>query len=387
VALVAGLAFAGYVQVRSARRVVLPAAPRTYPVGRRVVTWTENAADPLDPEHRPRRLSVWLWYPASGAVEQSARAPYAPGAWAGAMGPSGVERLLGRPVSHVSVTAQSDVPVAAGRFPVVVFTPGMGNNSVEQSVIGSGLAGLGYVVAVPTPTYSADATVVGRDVVRATAAGQRVPGDQSTLAPLWERDERFVADRVLAAGADPSSMLDGHLDESHLAYGGHSFGGATAVQACHDDPRCSAAVDVDGYLFAAPVTRTGLTHPLLLIGSDGSCVTGRCDLHGASADGRAGRADSRSLLDRSTGPEDVVEVRGAGHANFTDLGVWYYAEPARLVLRVGGVLGPIDGATALRVELDCLSAFLDTHLRAGAADRLERAAAAHPQAQLLLHRG
>jgi dienelactone hydrolase len=386
-ALAGALAFAGYVQVRSARHVVLPTAARRYPVGRRVVTWTEPQADPLDPQHRPRRLSVWVWYPASGEASDGARAPYAPDGWASAMRPSRLERLLGRPVTNVEVAARADAPPAAQRFPLVVFTPGMGNNSLEQSVVASGLAGLGYVVAVPTPTYSADVTVVDDHAVRSTEQGQRLPADHALLAAVWERDERFVADRLLATGADASSPLHGHVDPTRVAYAGHSFGGATSLQTCHDDARCAAAADVDGYLFGEPVTRTGEGRPLLLLASDGSCVTGRCDLSGRSPDDRAGRDDARALLDHGSGPKDVVEVRGAGHANFTDLGVWYYAEPVRLALRASGAFGSVDGATALRVELDCLAAFLDTRLRGAAPDRLEAAVAAHPQAQLVVHRG
>lgn len=65
---VAGLgAYAGYAAIRAARPVTLPAPTGPYSVGRAITEWTDHArTDPLAPHPgTPRRLSVWLWYPAS----------------------------------------------------------------------------------------------------------------------------------------------------------------------------------------------------------------------------------------------------------------------------------------------------------------------------------
>jgi len=290
------------------------------------------------------------------------------------------ERLVVRPVGRMQVAAGDNAPTAAGRFPLVVLTPGMGNNPVEQTVVASGLASLGYLVAVPSPTYSADVTVLNGTVVRATAAGQRVPGNQSVLTPLWVRDEHFTTDRVMSANADPASPFYNHIQVGKVAYAGHSFGGATAVQACATDRRCAAAVDVDGAFFGAPVTRTGLNRPLLIIASQGSCVAGRCSRSAADHDELA---DARDVLQHSTGVRDVVEVQGAKHTNFTDLGVWYYAEPIRFALQATGVFGQIDGELALRSELNCIAAFLDTQLRGASSNALAKAITKNPTARLM----
>jgi hypothetical protein len=146
------------------------------------------------------------------------------------------------------------------------------------------------------------------------------------------------------------------------------------------DPRCAAAVDVDGAFLGAPVTRTGLNRPLLIIASDGSCVAGQCSRNAADHDQLA---DTRAVMRHSTAVRNVVVVRGARHANFTDLGVWYYAEPVRLALQATGVFGPIDGERALRVEMDCLAAFLDTQLRGALPGALTRAIAKNPDAKLM----
>ena len=381
VALIAlGGAFLGYVEIRSSRVVLLPVPAGPHQVGRRIVTWTEPMVDPLATDHGQRRISVWLWYPAQASAG-SARSAYAPGAWGRGMRPGIGERLLARPVGRMRVAARDNAPTAPGQFPLVVLAPGMGNNPVQQTVVASGLASHGYVVAVPSPTYSADVTVLKATIVRGTAAGQRVPGNESVLSPLWVQDELFTTDRLMAANAEPDSPFYHHIQVAKVAYAGHSFGGATAVQSCSEDQRCAAAVDVDGAFFGAPVTRTGLNRPLLIIASQGSCVAGRCSRDAAD---REQLADAKALLQHSTDVKDVVEVRGAQHANFTDLGVWYFAEPARFALQATGVFGRIDGDRALRAEIDCLDAFLDTQLRGTAADSLTTAIARNPDAKLIL---
>jgi dienelactone hydrolase len=279
------------------------------------------------------------------------------------------------------VAAWDNAPAARGQFPLVVLTPGMGNNPVHQTVVASNLASRGYVVAVPSPTYSADVTVLKTTIVKRTAAGQRVPGNELVLYPLWVHDELFTADRLRAANTEPASPFYNHIQVAKVAYAGHSFGGATAVQACAEDQRCAAAVDVDGAFFGAPVTRTGLNRPLLIITSQGSCVAGRCSRNAAD---HQQLADAKALLRHSTDVKNVVEVRGAQHANFTDLGVWYFAEPARFALQVTGVFGRIDGERALRTEIDCLSAFLDTQLRDAPSDALTTAITRNPDANLIL---
>jgi hypothetical protein len=79
----------------------------------------------------------------------------------------------------------------------------------------------------------------------------------------------------------------------------------------------------------------------------------------------------------------VIEVRGASHANFTHLGVWYYAEPVRFALQATGVFRPIDGERALRAEVDCLAAFLDIQLRGASPAALTKAIASNPDAKLI----
>jgi predicted dienelactone hydrolase len=347
--------YVGYVAVRAAQPVTLPTETGPYPVGRTIVDWTDHSrTDPLAPRpDQPRELSVWLWYPATPTNAQAA--PYLPGAWAG-LHLHGIAGIAETGVDDVHSHARADVPFAAGQFPLVVLEPGLGFAAPQYTTIAEHLASHGYVVAGVTPTYSANLTVLDGRVVHQTAAGNPAVFDsddlhagqaQTTgdrLVAVWAADDLFAAARTASTEA-------GHVDTRTL-YVGHSFGGAAALEACRQDPHCVGAADLDGTQYGT-VVHTGLNRPMLLVGSENSCITGNCQP--ASADDRSSLATARALLRASTGRVSRFQIKGSRHVNFSDYGVYYLAAPVRAQLALGG----IDGVQALTVTNGYLTAFAD----------------------------
>lgn len=384
--------YVGYVAVRHTRPVTLPAPTGPYQVGRTTFDWTDHArVDPLAPHvGTPRELSVWLWYPAVGASGR--RAPYAPGAWSGLHLPS-LPGLGETSFDAVRVHAFDGAPVAAGRFPIVVLEPGLGFAAPQYTTIAENLASHGYLVAGVTPTHSANLTVLHGQRVAASAAGNPASFDAADLhagaaqqdgdrlVQVWAADARFAAaqvtvlDRSSVSAGPATSPFAGHVDADHIAYLGHSFGGAAALQACHDDPRCAAAVNLDGTQYG-PVVHTGLDRPSLTIGSGDSCVTGTC--RPTSAIDRADQATALALLAASTGPAWCYRITGARHFNFTDYATYYLAAPLRSQL----ALGSIDGDRGLIITGSYLTAFLDHSLRGRSGSPLTDPGARCPQVQV-----
>lgn len=371
--------YVGYVTVRQQEEVALPAPTGRYPVGRTTADWTDDArTDPLAPRPgMPRELSAWLWYPAApapGAVP----ARYTPGAWSGLHlhGPLGLgETRFG----HVRVHAVADAPAAAGRFPVVVLEPGLGLAAPQYTTLAESLASHGYLVSGITPTYSAHLTVLDGRPVDATPAGNLQDSDAAAmrlsadrLVSVWAADDRFAAAQVAALGT--TGRFAGHVDAAATVYLGHSFGGAAALQACHDDPRCAGAADLDGTQFGT-VVQSGLQKPMLLLGSQGSCITGTC--RPGTTDEQSARDAARTLLAASTGPVWSFQLDGARHLNFSDYGAYYLAAPVRAL--VG--LGPIDGDHALAITDAYLAAFVD-HVARGMPEPLLAGSSPYPQVEV-----
>lgn len=348
--------YVGYVAVRHAQPVALLAPTGRYQVGRVSYDWTDrHRIDPLAPRHGTHReLSVWLWYPATWS--SGPPAAYAPGEWS-RLHFQGLLGLGETRFASIRTHAVEDAPVAAGRFPVVVLEPGMGLAVAQFTTVAENLASHGYLVAGVTPTYSANVTVLHGRVVPSNRTGNPATFTSTAgnrLVPTWAADARFAAARVADLG--DKGRFAGHVDAGRTAYVGHSFGGASSIQACATDPHCRGAADLDGTVFGS-VVHQGLRAPLLMMGSDNSCVVGTC--RPTSAEDRASRASTLALLAASDGPAWCHAVAGAEHFNFTDYAAYYLAAPLRSLVP----LGTIDGDRGLAITNAYLTAFVDHAVR------------------------
>jgi hypothetical protein len=359
--------YVGLVAVRHTRAVTLPAPTGGYGIGRVAFDWTDQArTDPLSPRPGTRReLSVWLWYPAAPHA-RGPRAPYAPGAW-GQLHLGSVVGLGESSFGAIGTHARDGVPVADGRFPIVVLEPGLGLAALQYSTLAENLASHGYLVAGVTPTYSANLTILHGHPVHASTTGNPSAFDAANLhtgsaakegdrlVEVWAADARFAAAQVVELGR--AGRFAGRVDTTRTSYVGHSFGGAASLEACRADTRCAGAVDLDGTQFG-PVVSAGLGKPMMLVASQDSCVTGTCRVRSTSD--RADQATARRLLAASTGRAWCYQVDGTGHFNFSDYSAYYLAAPLRHLL----ALGAIDGDRALTITNAYLVAFLDHAVRA-----------------------
>ena len=105
-----------------------------------------------------------------------------------------------------------------------------------------------------------------------------------------------------------------------------------------------AAVNLDGRVFG-PVVAAGIGKPYLFLGEDPSISATPKSVLQAVAGGTP------------TGETQVLTISGAGHMNFSDLGVMYKFPPNQL-----GLIGPIDGARALTITRVYLETFFAAYL-------------------------
>jgi len=390
-AVVAGAAaLLGSLWLERGTELTLPAPTGTYTVGRAIYDWTEEArVDPLAPVPGTKReLLVWIWYP-SAAGPSAAMDDYVPAWMRPAVAPAGgLLGLLTRDLSKVHGHSARDPGVSPRRrsYPVVIMRAGASALVVNYSTLAEDLASHGYVVVgfdAPYRTFVA-AFPDGR-VMRRTPqnnpelCAEQPPAQQegcvSKLLTAWTADVAFVLDRLERwNAADPSGRFTGRLDLTRVGIFGHSFGGATAAQFCHDDSRCKAGIDVDGQPFGS-VVQAGLRQPFMFLLSG----------HGAPSDpaDRQVWAKIQSIYDRL--PPDGrlrLAIRGANHFLFSDDAALLKSHIVIRTLRMAGVLG-IDGRRQLAVTAHCVHSFFDAYLAGTGASRPEIASPLYPEIQVL----
>ncbi|KOV97342.1 alpha/beta hydrolase family protein [Streptomyces sp. NRRL B-3648] len=337
---------------------VFPTPSGDFAVGTRVVQWTDPhrpETATADPQDR-RTVVVQLWYPARRSPADVQRARYLGRTEHEARTVSdALARYAGLPgflvdgVPRARTHAVFNAPVAdkGGRFPVVLFSPGLGGVRTQNTAWAEELASHGYVVAALDHPYDSAAVVLadGRTIrTRITSTGDD------------EDDERAVeTTRIRAADlsfgltqlgrvdrGEMAGPLTGRLDTGRVAVTGHSLGGAAALQAARQDRRFAAVVDLDGYprdpdpdSFHQPVL--GLTQ----------AITRETDPRYIPR--------LTKVLKLSTGTSYRLTIPGAAHLTFMDAPLYLPPVPSMV-----GSLGRTEGP---RLVAAATLAFLDSTLR------------------------
>jgi predicted dienelactone hydrolase len=351
--------------------VVLPSPTGSYAVGRTTREWTDaTRADPYaaDPTER-RSLVAWIWYPAGGPAGAPA-AEYLPAAWQPTAGMLGID--AGGLGSHSADRA----PIAddRDRYPVVLLSPS-GFPPLLLSGTAEDLASHGFVVVGVNHTYETAVTVFadGRTAVMNPAAIAGALGPQTgehedvfarraDVCRYKAADLSFLADRL--AGLDAGDPFAGRLDLGRLAAVGHSFGGAAALHWCREDPRCTAAVNLDGALWtevgevglARPVLQVLAAHPEFDADPDDAVKAGMAPDPDWYVAERAITLGGWATVDRTGRPACSVQIPGSTHLSLMDVPFLPLAPQSPVAPMLAATT--IDPATMLAVVRTLLVAFL-----------------------------
>jgi dienelactone hydrolase len=362
--------------------ITLPAPTGHFAVGRTSYTWSGDPQTDGSVAHpqAKRELLVWIWYPSSGSHPA---AEYLPRPWREAVArTSGVlmSQVLTRDPSlvHAHSLADSDISPEQESYPVVILRAGGGALTTDYTTLAEDLASHGYVVVGFDAPYRTFVVVFpdGRVVARPPENNpENLPPDQQErliekLLPMWTSDTQFVVERLgRLNAAGPSGKFTGRLDMQKLGIFGHSFGGATALQFCHDDSRCKAGIDIDGDPYGSAI-REGATQPFFFLLSDHG------DLSGPET--REVFARIQSVYDRLPSGKLLLMIRGANHFSFSD----QILVKSRYVVKLMQLLqGGIDQRRGLAITTACVHTFFDVYLKGGSPTLLDNLRRDYPEVQ------
>jgi predicted dienelactone hydrolase len=307
-----------------------------------------------------RELMVRVWYPAEPAPDARPM-PYWPDA--DVIGPIrvsddfhkwGLTFLPTAMFNHFDLMKTNSYPGApisdgAPSYPVVLFSPGGGVVHERNFLHVEELASHGYVVLSLSAPYESWAVVFpdgrvvrgkflkakeeptekdeerqkkGQDIVERFQASTDIQERKAIMRELFALDPDGIMDRLLETRvADVRFVLDelermetgavegpltGRLDLEHVGIFGMSLGGAVAGQACLEDQRLRAGINLDGTQFGT-VIDGWIDQPFMYMNS------------GTSKD------HNDFVYDRLRNMGYSVTVAGSSHMDFTD---FFYTIPA-----------------------------------------------------------
>lgn len=366
---------------------VLPRPTGGSPIGVVNLHLTDlSRPDPWNPPQPYRELMVSVVYPARDVAGHE-RAPLMTRGVSDGFNALAAQQNYGVPAdtsinwNAIKTYEYEDAPAAAGRHPVLLYSPGVGDVRSWDSVLVDQLASEGYVVVTIDPTYEASAVQFppdaanpyGRVVLSNLPSWIAKAQQDGTITQLLEQtvdtrvaDTKFVLTELdaLSAGSNPDAEhrtlpngLGQELDLNEVGMFGQSAGGFTALETMYEDPRLKAGVDMDGTLeFVAgdptdtnfsPVAEHGLSKPFLLLGSQTS------DACTAATD-----PSCAAVLAHSTGWHKALTLTGAVHGSFTDAEA-IFPQLGGVVAGsvIAGNIGSAKPATVLTEEERLLSTF------------------------------
>ncbi|KAE9578059.1 hypothetical protein CGMCC3_g5839 [Colletotrichum fructicola] len=352
--------FTALISVASA--VLIQGPPGPYSVARKVQAFEDSARwDPLAPADKPekRRVATSAFIPVKKGNCSDDVVPYMTPITAKAM--AGFSASLGFALPDdffdnlemafckVGEACKSRRDASRNKYPVVLFSPGLGGSRHMYGVLARSLASYGYVVLTLDHTYETgvvefpDGSVV-YGVVNAT--GGLAPAYLESLVETRRADFSFVIDQLQTpdVAAQLVAGMGASIDSDKVFVYGHSLGGATSAATILTDDRVLGGLNFDGAMYG-PVPIEGSDKLLVLAGQP---VLPQTVFPGVPS--------WNETYDKHQGPALIVTINGTMHPTFLDAP---QLPPIKELLKnpdytaaLQGFLGTIDGDRAGQLTID-----------------------------------
>lgn len=231
-----------------------------------------------------------------------------------------------------------------GALPVAIISPGFGVPGNHLSILAQELASHGYLALTLSHTWESIVTELATSVAKQN--GSAVSNAWPTVLAARVGDVKFVLDQLATLPHD----IGAAADTARVAVVGHSFGGPTGLELAYQDSRVKAVAVLDGTAGYAGCPNlaqdNGIPQPVMLL-------SGPINLEDNFLTG-AEHASWATYAATDHGPLHMLEVAGARHYAFTDVGL--------LSTKTADLCGTIAPARAMTLHPLFVRAFLDRYL-------------------------
>lgn len=286
----------------------------------------------------------------------------------------GTHWLMGKIMSlffgSMTTPAAWNAPLRTGeKYPLIIFSHGLGAFRTIYSAIGIDLASHGFIVAaVEHRDGSASATYYfknqsavergskswlylrtlkrgeGEFPLRNEQLQQRAKECSQALSLILDIDHGRPVTNVLDLEFDVKQLKDS-IDRDKIAVIGHSFGGSTVIQTLSEDQRFRCGIALDAWMFpVADEVYSRIPQPLFFINSERFQYPSNII-----------RMKKCFLPDRE---RKMITIRGSVHQNFVD----FTFATGKIIGYLFTLKGDIDSNVAISLSNKASLAFLQKHL-------------------------
>ncbi|XP_058932534.1 platelet-activating factor acetylhydrolase isoform X1 [Kogia breviceps] len=286
----------------------------------------------------------------------------------------GTHWLMGKILSlffgSMTTPAAWNSPLRTGeKYPLIIFSHGLGAFRTIYSAIGNDLASHGFIVAaIEHRDGSASATYYFKDQSAAEIGNKT----WLYLRTLKRGEEEFSLrnEQVLQRAKECSQALDlildidrgrpeknlldlefgveqmkDSIDRDKIAVIGHSFGGATVIQSLSEDQRFRCGIALDAWMFPlSDEIYSRIPQPLFFINSERFQYPSNII-----------KMKKCYLPDRE---RKMITIRGSVHQNFVD----FTFATGKIIGYIFTLKGEIDSNVAMGLSNKASLAFLQKHL-------------------------
>lgn len=259
-------------------------------------------------------------------------------------------------------------PLRTGeKYPLIVFSHGLGAFRTIYSAIGIDLASHGFIVAVvehrdgsASATYyynDQSAAEIGKKTwlyLKTLKHGEEEVPLRNEQVQLRAKECSQALDLILCVDCETKNVLDlefdikqlkDSIDRNKIAVMGHSFGGATVIQALNDDQRFRCGIALDAWMLPlAEEVLSNFSQPLFFINSErfqypaNIIQMKKCDSPGKE--------------------RKMITIKGSVHQNFAD----FTFATGKMIGHMFTLQGTIDSKVAIDLTNKASMAFLQKHL-------------------------
>lgn len=305
---------------------------------------------------KPRELMLQVWYPTS-KIQTGNRVPYLenylPIVKSALQAKTHLPNVIIDKLLNIETCSTLNSPFSneIDSYPVIIFaSPGYNTRQIEY------IASNGYIVVGIFDAYVLPDGTIKKDELQ---------GDDFSFERLNEhvKNIKFTFDYLNELNQD-DNILKNKLNLDSVAFMGHSFYGVAALNACRQDKRCKAAINLDGSLSFDPNPDQPISKPVLMLLQDyerESFLAKRLKNEKTTKEEYLNYKYS-SVLQLCKSPNDPVYailIKNAGHDSFSDSLFFKYP----LASLWGFDIGEDDPYKLFRIINKYIVSFLDKYLK------------------------